>query len=326
TGIPRDDAIGRTTLDLDLWADLDDRRRMMEALQRDGRVHELAADFNRVGRGGIRHGLLWGELIQIQNTTCLLTVVRDVTDARQRQRERAEWIDELERKNQELERFAYTVAHDLRNPLVSIRGFVDLARDDWHRGDLAELPDHLLRISGGAERLQDLLDSLLELSRAGQVIESPRPVALQDVVDEALDALSSAVRGSGATITIEDDLPTVCADPTRLLQVMQNLLDNALGCLGNQPQPQVTIGTRDGGESAITTCYVRDNGHGIADDQLESIFRLFERGTTPSEGTGIGLALVRQIIESHGGEVWAESDGLGHGATFCFTLPTPPAC
>ena len=323
TGIERQHAVGHTTLELGVWADLDDRQLMMETLRRDGRIEGLAADFIRHDDPRPLHGLLWGELIEIQDQTCLLTVVRDVTEPRRQDKERSRLIEELEAKNRELERFAYTVAHDLRNPLMSIRGFVDLARLDLEAGELAEVPDHLMRISGGSERLQDLLESLLELSKAGKIIEDRQNVDMRALTDVALELLAASVESSGAEIRIADSLPGVEGDRTRLLQVMQNLLANALGCLGDQKRPCIEVGALDGDTPSGPggTFFVRDNGLGIEPDQLESIFTLFERGSNPGEGTGIGLALVRRIVEGHDGRVWAESEGPGRGSTFYFTLP-----
>lgn len=118
---------------------------------------------------------------------------------------------------------------------------------------------------------------------------------------------------------LDPNLPVICGDRVRLLEVLQNLLDNAVKFLGDQPEPHIDIGSRQEGEE--TVYYVQDNGVGIAPRHHEQVFGLFARFEPHSEGTGVGLALARRIVETHGGRIWVESAGQGHGSTFCFTLP-----
>jgi signal transduction histidine kinase len=166
--------------------------------------------------------------------------------------------------------------------------------------------------------MRQLLDELLALSRVGRVVNPPVTVALHDLAHEAVTLLARPIAERGVRVAIAPDLPVVLGDRPRLLEVLQNLLDNAIKFLGEQPAPQVVIGVRQDGEE--TVCFVQDNGIGIAPQYHEKIFGLFERLDTSSDGTGIGLALVKRIIEVHGGRIWVESAGAGHGSTFCFTL------
>jgi signal transduction histidine kinase len=123
-------------------------------------------------------------------------------------------------------------------------------------------------------------------------------------------------------VEIAPDLPVVWADRPRLLEVFQNLVENAAKFTGGQSAPRIEIGARRDGETRVF--YVKDNGRGIDPRFLERVFELFAKLDPGADGTGVGLALVRRIVEAHGGRVWAESDGSGRGATFCFTLPSTP--
>ena len=140
------------------------------------------------------------------------------------------------------------------------------------------------------------------------------------IAREAIELVRGTLDSRGVAVRVASGLPVVHGDRSRLVQVVQNLVDNAAKFMGDQKQPQIDIGLRAGG--ALATFFVRDNGMGIALRHQERVFRLFDKLDTGSEGTGVGLALVRRIVEQHGGRIWVESPGEGGGATFCFTLPT----
>jgi signal transduction histidine kinase len=231
---------------------------------------------------------------------------------------RAERAD-LAGKNAELERFTYTVSHDLKSPLVTVRGFAGLAGTDLASGDLARVRQDLGRIVGAADKMHRLLDDLLELSRVGRVVHPPEDVPLGDLAREAVELVKGQLGPNHVAVDVAPDLPVVRADRRRLLEALQNLVENAAKFTAGRPEPRITIGARQDGDEQVF--FVRDNGRGIEPRFLEKVFDLFEKLDPAVEGTGVGLALVRRIVEAHGGRVWAESDGLGHGATFCFTLP-----
>jgi signal transduction histidine kinase len=232
---------------------------------------------------------------------------------------RAERAD-LASKNAELERFAYTVSHDLKTPLVTILGFAGLAGTDLASGRSERVRQDLGRIVAAADKMHRLLDDILELSRVGRVVNPPEDVPLREVVLEAIELAKGPLGRNGVVVDVAPDLPVVRADRRRLLEVFQNLVENAAKFTGGKPEPRIEIGKRQDGSERVF--FVRDNGRGIEPRFLERVFNLFEKLDPAAEGTGVGLALVRRIVEAHGGRAWAESEGPGHGATFCFTLPS----
>ncbi len=235
--------------------------------------------------------------------------------------ERETLINELEAKNAELERFTYTVSHDLKSPLITIRGFMGLLTKDVAAGDLDRMHTDLMRISEATDKMQRLLNELLELSRVGRLANAPERVPLESIVREALSLVEGRLSARSVRVEIAPQLPEVFVDRARLVEVMQNLLDNAVKFMSTQAEPRIEIGVRD--EVNRRVLFVRDNGLGIDPRYHDKIFGLFDKLDPKSEGTGIGLALVKRIIEVHGGRIWVESAGLGQGAAFCFTLPTP---
>ncbi|MCP3959170.1 MAG: GHKL domain-containing protein [bacterium] len=228
-------------------------------------------------------------------------------------------IIELEAKNKELEGFTYTVSHDLKSPLVTIKNFLGFLKRDVEAGRLDRLGEDIDRITGATERMQGLLQELLELSRIGRMMNPPEEVPFGNLAHEAAELVAGRISERGAEIHIEPDLPTVRVDRVRLLQVIQNLIDNAVKYTPEAETPRIEIGARsDGGETVL---FVRDHGSGIDPRHHERVFGLFEQLDSSRPGTGIGLALVSRIVEAHGGRLWVESEGEGRGSTFCFTLP-----
>ncbi len=233
--------------------------------------------------------------------------------------QRAGLLKELAAKNSELERFTYTVTHDLKAPLITIQGFLGLLEADIAAGDSARIEDDLGRIRAGAAQMLRLLNDLLALSRVGRVSGTIERVALSELVKEAVARVDGRIQQSGARLSIDDELPKVLGDRRQLLAVFQNLIDNAVKFLGDQLEPRIEIGQRPSPHESI--CFVRDNGIGVDKQYQEQIFGLFNRLSQDVEGTGIGLALVQRIVELHGGRIWLESDGEGTGSTFCVALP-----
>jgi signal transduction histidine kinase len=234
--------------------------------------------------------------------------------------ERAALIEELERRNAELERFTYTVSHDLRSPLVTIRGFLGYLRQDASSNDFARFDRDMGRIASAVDRMQALLNDLLELSRVGRITSPPIEIPFDAIVNEALNLLHIQLVASGVDLKIQPRLPLVRGDATRFIEIMQNLISNAIKFMGDQKHPQVEVGYAGPDQDGKAILFVRDNGIGIESQYHERIFGLFNRLDPSIDGTGIGLTLVKRIVELHGGKIWVESNP-GSGSTFFFTLP-----
>lgn len=240
-----------------------------------------------------------------------ISMAADVTDRKEKEKE-------LARKNAELERYSYTVSHDLKSPLITIRSFSGAIKRDLAAGRQDRLAGDLGRIEAASAKMAELLDDLLELSRIGNTLHSPEPVVLNDLVMDVLASLSGPILENRIKVTVQPDLPKVFCDRQRMAEVVQNLLENAIKYRGDQQAPHIAIGVRQERDGHVF--YVQDNGIGIDPKYHENIFGLFNKLDARSAGSGIGLALVKRIVEMHGGSVWVESHGSGSGATFCFTL------
>lgn len=233
--------------------------------------------------------------------------------------EREKLIAQLEASNAELERFTYTVSHDLRNPLVTIKGFLGMLDKDLEENRRDKIESDFKRIASAADKMDALLSDLLELSRVGRIINPDEEVNLVKLAQEAVEILDARLTSRNIEVHISPELAVVHGDRIRLGEVLENLIDNAAKNMGPQPNPVIEIGMRSGAETPIF--FVKDNGIGIESKYQTKIFSLFEKLDPTIEGTGIGLALVKRIIETHGGKIWVESEGVGQGSAFCFTIP-----
>jgi len=249
------------------------------------------------------------------------TIFEDITERRKAEDLREHLIRELEQKNAELERFTYTVSHDLKSPLITIKGFAGLLVDDAGKRDPVQLKKDVQRIIAAADTMQELLADVLELSRIGRVVSPPEEISFGTIAREAVDLIAGPLAERGVWMDTAPDLPVVSVDHARIREVMVNLIENAVKFMGSQQNPVIRIGVETDGKTPVF--FVQDNGIGIDPRYLERIFNLFERLDTSTHGTGIGLTIVRRIIDVHGGKIWAESEGPGKGTTFRFTLPGP---
>lgn len=226
-------------------------------------------------------------------------------------------IRELELKNEELERFTYTASHDLKSPLITIRGFLGYLEQDARTGNFERLNKDIRRISDATEKMHRLLSELLELSRVGRVASEKRDVPFGEIVTEALRRVEGQLIERQVTLRVGTGFPVVRVDRERLVEVVQNLVDNAIKFMGDREKPVIEIDSFT--QDSRPIFFVRDNGVGIRKEFHKRIFGLFEKLSMETEGTGVGLALVKRIVEVHGGSVWVESSE-GAGATFFFTL------
>ena len=236
--------------------------------------------------------------------------------------QRKNFINELENKNAELERFTYTVSHDLKSPLVTITGFLGFLEKDALNGNQERVKNNIDRIAAAARKMQKLLNDLLELSRIGRLMNQPEDILFGEIVHEAIDHLRGRLDQADAIIEIQREFPVVHGDRVRLVEVVQNLIENSVKYINPEIPLKIEIGTSGQQENRCPVFFVRDNGIGIEPEYHEVIFGLFNKLDAQSEGTGIGLSLVKRIIEVHNGRIWVESE-KGKGATFYFSLPTP---
>ncbi|MBN1764619.1 MAG: PocR ligand-binding domain-containing protein [Sedimentisphaerales bacterium] len=247
---------------------------------------------------------------------------REIRERKMIQLEKERLIAELEEKNAELQRFTYTVSHDLKGPLITIKGFLGLLEQDALEHNLEQLKTDITHINNATTKMHQLLDELLELSRIGRIVNQPQNVNLCELTREVIYLFDSKLREKGVHVEIMETIPLVQCDAPRIRQVMQNLIENAIKYMGHQPDPRIEIGFRDGNEGTDEPVfYVRDNGIGIEPQFHNKVFSLFCKLDNTMDGSGVGLTIVQRIIELHGGKIWIESGGSGKGTTFCFTLP-----
>lgn len=280
----------------------------------------IALDGNQVGQFSERHAQL--AVAYANQVAIALENAHLFSDLQAELSVRQRLISELENKNAELERFTYTVSHDLKSPLFTIRGFLGYLEQDALSGNYERLKGDIQRITDATDKMQRLLNELLQLSRVGRLKNESTYIDFNDLVSEALELVHGRIMERGIDVQVHAGLPQVYGDRPRLVEVLQNLLDNAAKFMGDQKQPCIEIG-QDGDEGGQPVFYVRDNGMGIAPEHHDRVFGLFNKLDPRTDGTGVGLALVRRILEVHGGRVWIGSE-VGEGSTFFFTLPTQP--
>jgi len=262
---------------------------------------------------------------RVKDRTAELEEVNQTLRLEIAERQRAEQAlrrasQELEIANQELKDFAYIVSHDLKAPLRAASQLVGwLAADYGHLFDV-EGKEHLDLLLNRVSRMQDLIDSILHYSRLGRIREQKKEADLNKLVSEVIELVGPP---PNIAVKVENKLPRVFCEETRIHELFQNLLDNAIK-YADKPVGRIAIGcTR---EDSYWKFSVSDNGPGIDEKYHEKIFQIFQslHSRDDIESTGIGLTIVKKIVELHGGKVWVESE-KGSGTTFFFTLPVTGA-
>ncbi len=232
--------------------------------------------------------------------------------------EREHLLTELSAKNREMQQFTYTVSHDLRSPLVTIQGFAGMLRTDVKQNAAEKVATDLEYIENAAAKMDTLLGDTLKLSRIGRMVNPPENVPFGTIVQGALEQTAGDLQAHQIDATVAADFPAVRVDRMRIEELLVNLITNSIKYRSEDEHPKIELGYRsDGGEMVF---FVRDNGIGIEQGQVETVFDLFYQVNRSGGGTGAGLAIVKRIVEVHGGRIWIESE-LGQGCTVCFTLP-----
>jgi hypothetical protein len=247
-----------------------------------------------------------------------VSVVRDITERKQAEAERERLLAEIAAKNQELESFVYTVSHDLRAPLVSLDGFSSLLKRE-SQNQLGEQGQHYLeRIRANVAHMNTLITELLELSRIGRVVGPEEEIDAGVLLREIEEGLVLTLEQEGVEFIVQQPLPAVRGDPGRIRQVFANLVENAVKFRSLERRLRIEVGCQE--ERGFYRFHVGDNGIGISPQYQEQIFEPFRQLDSGIEGVGMGLTLVKRIVEHHVGRVWVESE-LGKGSTFYFTIP-----
>ncbi|HLO78222.1 MAG TPA: ATP-binding protein [Magnetospirillum sp.] len=318
TGFTREEALGRTSVELGIWVDAEERQALLAALQAEGRLTNFETRFRRKD-GSIFTALVAVEVTELDNVKCLILIAHDISDRKHEEVLLRRTAEELHRSNLELERFAYVAAHDLQEPCRTICSFAQLLERRY--GDVLgdEGQEYLGYLSNGAQRMRQLIQGLLRYSRVGTNALRFETVDLNDVVESALTDLAGAIEQASAHIKV-GELPCVRGDAVQLRQVVANLVGNALKFQPPGQRPVVELNARrqdDGWQISVA-----DNGIGIEAEYADHVFGMFRRlhGGSAYPGTGIGLAVVKRVMEAHGGRVWVESEP-GKGSIFQLTLP-----
>ncbi|MCX6879705.1 MAG: PAS domain S-box protein [Verrucomicrobia bacterium] len=241
-----------------------------------------------------------------------VVVMRDITARKQAEAE-------LQAKNAELERFLHAVSHDLKSPAVTVRTFLGYLAQDLAAADAGRIEKDLRFIHAAADKMTCLLDDLLELARVGRVGNRPVKITFRELVAQALAAVAGRIAHRGVTVAVGEHAVSLLGDRLRLAEIWQNLIENACKFMGDQPAPRIEIGLEMRGAEPVF--FVRDNGIGLDPSHHARIFNLFEKLDPSAEGTGLGLALIKRIVDLSLGRIWVASPGPGQGTCFHFTLP-----
>jgi PAS domain S-box-containing protein len=247
-----------------------------------------------------------------KNKSTLFAAARDITE-----RKRAE--ETLRKKDADIEQFLYTVSHDLRSPLVTVKTFMGYLEKDITDGNQKHLTQDIQFIHGAADKMKLMLDELLELYRIGRV-ETPKVrVSFREVLAETIEVLAGSIREQKLDIRLPDSDLMLFGEHQRFCQIWQNLIENALKYRRDDSIPCIELGLRQ--NSGETVFFVKDNGIGIDPQYQKKIFGIFDKLDPKSPGAGLGLSMVQRVVEKYSGRIWVESDGKDKGSCFCFTLP-----
>lgn len=263
--------------------------------------------------------LLWSYVLRQTVRRRTLELRREISQRRKREAEIRAKNQELDEKNAELERYTYTVSHDLKSPLVTLKTFLGFLERDLQAGETEQVKKDLSYMHGAADKMHGLLSDLLELSRVGRVEDNPEILTFTELAEAARDLVLGAIDQEQAEVRILPSALTLRGNRSRLVEIWQNLIDNAVKYRHPARPPEIEIGVETTAEGPVF--FVVDNGRGIDPRYQEKIFGLFNQLDPTTPGSGLGLTLVKRIVELYKGRIWVESAGNGSGSRFRFTLP-----
>ncbi|MCD5425893.1 MAG: ATP-binding protein [Methanosarcinaceae archaeon] len=257
----------------------------------------------------------------------IITVTRDITKELQMENEKEKVMKELEFKNKELEDFTHTISHDFKSPLITIEGFANMLKDnlsEMNVNGMDENMDYLNFISNSANKMRHMMDETLKLSKMGKFVSPPKEIPYDNIIQEAMDFMHGEIVKNEVEISKAKNLPIVCVDKIRIIELLTNLIGNSIKYSKKDEKPMIEIGhiinDKSNESSGYAIFYVKDNGIGISKKNQEQVFELFYQTSDDNVGSGAGMAIVRKIVESHGGKVWVESE-INKGTTIFYTLP-----
>ncbi|OAN45589.1 PAS domain-containing sensor histidine kinase [Paramagnetospirillum marisnigri] len=317
-GYGRDELLVADSLSLGIWADARDRARLVKMVGEQGQVDDFETILRRKD-GSTMVVLISVQRIVVADDRCLLFICRDISERRAMEEKARSLVAKLNASNKELEQFAYVASHDLQEPLRMIAGYAQLL-ERRYRGRLDSDADEFIEfLVDGAKRMQVMIRDLLEYSRVDRLGGAFVVFDAAEALEDARRNLLAALQDSGALLKVAP-LPEVRADRSQLVRLFQNLIGNALKYRHPERPPEIVVGAVRSGDDWVFS--VADNGIGIDAEYFERIFLIFQRLHTRDqfEGTGIGLAICKKIVERHGGRLWVESVP-GQGSTFYFTMP-----
>ncbi len=325
TGYTREEVVGKTSTELGLWVDPEERSRFVELLREKREIRNHEARF-RLKSGEVRIFLRSAELIEFDGETCVINITRDITERRRAGEEIKKLNVELQQRvveltgaNKELDAFGYSVSHDLRAPLVTIGGFAGRLLKVYSGALDTRGREMLSAIQSNVKKMDALINDLLTFSRSGRQAMKLQDLDMAALVKDVFEDLMTGIRDRDVKLKMGKIL-SASADRALVRQVIINLLSNALKFTRTREKAVIEVESRRDGEW-VEYC-MKDNGVGFDIKDAGSLFDAFQRAhrSDDFEGTGIGLSIVQRIITRHGGRVWAEGK-KGEGATFCFTLP-----
>ena len=256
-----------------------------------------------------------------ENRYSFTGIIRDITIQKEAKEKLREKTAEIEKINKELEDFVYIVSHDLKEPLFAIDGYTSRLFSGY-KDTIGENGERYInRIKVNAKKMSQKIQEILDVLRIGRVSYNFKNNDVGDIVKNVVSLSESRIKTSNIHVVIQDELPTVLCDRERLMDVFSNLITNAIKFIGSDKKRGIRIGCNKNGN--YYKFFVEDSGIGIQKEYQEQIFKIFRRlQDIEAEGTGVGLAIVKKIIETHNGKVWVESPvNEGKGSRFCFTIP-----
>jgi PAS domain S-box-containing protein len=307
-----EEVLGKTAEQLGIIRNREAQEYYTDEFMKNGRVRNFETSiFTKTGIE--RTASINLDLVSISGKKYIMTSIEDITEQKTLEQQ-------LKHKNEELTQFIYTVSHDLKSPLVTIKSFTSYLQEDIELLNKEAQSSDIAYIVNAADKMGKLLDELLELSRIGKKEAPKTEIPMKTVVQSAIDLVAGRISQRGVKVIITGPDVTLFGFQQRLMQLYQNLIDNAVKFMGDQQDPIIEIGSYTDTRKNQVVLFVRDNGSGIYPRYHSKIFGLFEKLDNKAEGSGMGLALIKRIIDVHGGDIRVDSEGQGRGTTFYFTL------